>query len=109
GYLPAEKSARINKIQEIEQQSLRLNQTQIFIETPYRNQQLLLDLVTSCAGETELCIATDLTLASERINTKSIAEWKRKLPDCDKRPTVFVLYRRPADRIARKPAARQKK
>lgn len=109
GYLPAEKAERIRKIQEIEQHSLRLNQTQIFIETPYRNQQLLHDLVTSCATETELCIATDLTLASENISTKSIAEWKRKLPDCDKHPTVFVLYRRPADKAPRKATARTRK
>lgn len=109
GYLPAEKSERIKKIQEIEQLSLRLNQTQIFIETPYRNQQMLQDLVAACAGETELCVATDLTLASESIRTNNIAEWKRKLPDCDKRPTVFVLYRRPADKMPRKTTARQRK
>lgn len=109
GYLPAEKTERVKKIQDIEQLSLRLNQTQIFIETPYRNQPLLLDLLATCASETELCIATDLTLPSERICTRSIAEWKRKVPDCDKHPTVFVLYRRPADKMTRKPAARQRK
>lgn len=96
GYLPAEKAERVKKITEIEQTSQRLNQAQIFIETPYRNQQLLQDLLDTSSAETELCVATDLTLASERVLTRSIAEWRKSPTDCNKRPTVFLLYRRPS-------------
>lgn len=96
GYLPAEKMERTKRIGEIEQTSQLLNQAQIFIETPYRNNQLLQDLMGTCAAETELCVATDLTLASEFVLTKRIGEWKKNPPDCNKRPTIFLLYRRPA-------------
>ena len=94
GYLPAEKMARVKKIAEIELVSQRLNQTQIFIETPYRNNQLLQDLLETCDTETELCVASDLTLTSEQVMTKCIGEWKNAPPDYNKRPTVFLLYRR---------------
>lgn len=94
GYLPAEKMERVKRISEIEQTSQRLDQAQIFIETPYRNNQLLLDLVQTCDGETELCVASDLTLPSESVMTKRVREWKKELPDYGKRPTVFLLYRR---------------
>lgn len=107
GYLPAEKTERVKRIAEIEQTSHRMNQAQIFIETPYRNNQLLQDLVQNCDAETELCIASDLTLASEQVMTKRIGEWKRNQPDCNKRPTVFLLYRRPSK--ARDALPRQKK
>jgi len=107
GYLPAEKTERVKKIAEIELTSQRLDQTQIFIETPYRNNQLLQDLVQSCDAETELCVASDLTLASEQIMTKRIGEWKKNQPDCNKRPTVFLLYRR--SHKAKTTAPRQKR
>lgn len=107
GYLPAEKIERVKRISEIEQTSQRLNQAQIFIETPYRNNQLLLDLVQTCDGETELCVASDLTLPSETVMTKCIREWKKELPDYGKRPTVFLLYRRPT--LSRNAAPRQKR
>lgn len=96
GYLPAEKTERVKKIAEIEQASQRLDQAQIFIETPYRNNQMIQDLLQNCDVETELCIASDLTLPSESVMTKRIGEWKKNLPDCNKRPTVFLLYRRPS-------------
>lgn len=96
GYLPAEKTERIKKIAEIDQASQRFDQAQIFIETPYRNNQLLQDLVDTCQPETELCVASDLTLPSESIMTKRMSEWKGNLPDCNKRPAIFVLYRRPS-------------
>jgi 16S rRNA (cytidine1402-2'-O)-methyltransferase len=95
GYLPAEKAERVKRIGEIEAASQRLDQAQIFIETPYRNNQLLQDLVQTCHGETELCVASDLTLATESVATKRVADWKKSLTDCNKKPTVFVLYRRP--------------
>lgn len=95
GYLPAAGTERVKKILEIEQTSQRLDQAQIFIETPYRNNQLLRDLLQTCNGESELCVAADLTLSTEHVATKRIAEWRKNPPDCDRRPTVFVLYRRP--------------
>lgn len=107
GYLPAEKMARVKKIAEIELVSQRFNQTQIFIETPYRNNQLLQDLLETCDTKTELCVASDLTLTSEQVMTKCIGEWKNNPPDYNKRPTVFLLYRRHSGvRIA---APRQKR
>ena len=92
GYLPSEKNQRVQKIREIEQKSRVQQETQIFIETPYRNQHLLQDLLASCRAETRLCIACNLTLADELILTRAIAEWRSsKLPDLHKRPTVFLL------------------
>ncbi|HEU4709315.1 MAG TPA: SAM-dependent methyltransferase [Methylophilaceae bacterium] len=92
GYLPTEKNQRIQKIREIEQKSRLQQETQIFIETPYRNQHLLQDVLISCRAETRLCIACNLTLSDELILTRSIAEWRNNaLPDLHKRPTVFLL------------------
>ncbi len=92
GYLPAEKSARIEKLKEIEQRSAKFDETQIFIETPYRNQHLFEDMIAHCRAETRLCVATNLTLDSERIQTSSVAGWKTSaLPNLHKQPTVFLL------------------
>lgn len=107
GYLPAERNERVKRITEIELISQRLDQAQIFIETPYRNNQLLQDLVATCHPETELCVASDLTLVTESVLTRPISEWKKSLPDCNKRPTVFLLYRRPAK--TRSAPSRQRK
>lgn len=107
GYLPAERTERIRKIADMELTSQRLDQTQIFIETPYRNNQLLQDLAGCCQPETELCIASDLTQETESVATRRIGEWKKNLPDCNKRPTVFLLYRRPSG--LRKTLPRQRK
>jgi 16S rRNA (cytidine1402-2'-O)-methyltransferase len=67
------------------------NQPQIFIETPYRNNQLLQDLISFCMPNTLLCIAADITLVSEFIQTKKIADWKNNIPDLNKRPAVFII------------------
>lgn len=92
GYLPAEKTARIEKLKEIEQRSAKLDETQIFIETPYRNQYLFEDMIAQCRADTRLCVATNLTLDDERIQTRTVAEWKTSaLPDMHKKPTVFLL------------------
>jgi 16S rRNA (cytidine1402-2'-O)-methyltransferase len=91
GYLPKEKSERTKKIKELEQLAVAKKQTQLFIETPYRNIQLFEELITQCAPSTRLCIACDITLASEYIRTKNIADWKKEKPDINKRPAVFVL------------------
>lgn len=92
GYLPSDKSARVNKLKEIEKQSQHLNETQIFIETPYRNQHMLEDILASCSANTKLCIARNISLETEFVVSKTIAEWKKsELPDLHKQPTVFLL------------------
>ena len=92
GYLPARDPERSLRIAELEQESARLKQTQIFIETPYRNRALFAALLLACRPETRLCLATDLTLGSENIATRRMAEWiAASPPDLDKRPTVFLL------------------
>ncbi|CAG0968835.1 Ribosomal RNA small subunit methyltransferase I [Methylophilaceae bacterium] len=92
GYLPAEKSARILKLKEIENRSAKAGETQIFIETPYRNQHLLEDLVVHCHDQTRLCVASNLTLENELIQSRSVAEWRKStLPNLHKQPTVFLL------------------
>ncbi|MFA6923827.1 MAG: SAM-dependent methyltransferase [Bacteroidales bacterium] len=93
GYLPVEKNSRIKKIKEIERDVYNKNQTQIFIETPYRNHNLLSDILSSCRNDTMLCIACDITLSTEFIKTKTISEWKKSLPDINKRPAIFLLYK----------------
>lgn len=92
GYLPSDKQARIQRIKDIERQSRQQQETQIFIETPYRNQHLLEDMLTHCAAETRLCIARNISLPTELIVSKSIKDWKKsELPELHKQPTVFLL------------------
>ena len=83
----------LKTIIQLEQESARFNQTQIFIETPYRNQKLLELLIQNCNDETDLCIASNLTLKDEYIATKQIKEWRSHLPQINRRPTVFLLHR----------------
>ncbi len=92
GYLPKERSERIKKIKELEKTALQKKQTQLFIETPYRNMHILDDILSNCDGKTKLCIACDITLSTEFIKTKSINEWKKQMPDIAKRPTLFLIY-----------------
>ena len=92
GYLPAKDEPRRRKIQELERESRKEQRTQLFIETPYRNRQMLQTLVSACAASTRICVATDLSLASESIQTGRPAEWRRRgWPDIDRRPSVFLL------------------
>lgn len=92
GYLPAREDERKKRLKDLEGESRRLGRTQIFIETPYRNRQMLETLLASCAADTRLCIATDISLAGERIATRSIGDWRKAgAPDIDRRPTVFLL------------------
>ncbi|SFI65521.1 SAM-dependent methyltransferase [Nitrosomonas sp. Nm34] len=93
GYLPIKYELRLKTITQLEQESARFNQTQIFIETPYRNQKLLELLIQNCNEETDLCIASNLTLKDEYIATKKIKEWRSYLPQINRRPTVFLLHR----------------
>lgn len=92
GYIPSDKAARVQKLREIEQVSRKNRETQIFIETPYRNQHLLEDILAHCSGDTRLCVACNVSLEAELIVTKRIADWKNtSLPDLHKKPTVFLL------------------
>jgi 16S rRNA (cytidine1402-2'-O)-methyltransferase len=91
GYLPRDKVEREKKIGEIENRSRRERETQIFIETPYRNDVLLAALLEVASENTLLCLATDLTLASETIETRSVSQWRAARHAIGKRPTVFLL------------------
>ena len=91
GYLPRDAEDRKKKIGALESRSRRERETQIFIETPYRNDVLLAALLETCTATTLLCVATDLTLSSEEIRTQSIADWRRDARTVGKRPTVFLL------------------
>jgi 16S rRNA (cytidine1402-2'-O)-methyltransferase len=91
GYLPIKPVERKAKIQQIEKRSKTENQTQIFIETPYRNISLFNELISTCNPETMLCIASNITQSDEYIATLKIKEWKTKTPDIHKKPAVFLL------------------
>ena len=96
GYLPIDATQRNKRIQELELRSRKEKQTQLFIETPYRNGALLEALCQACAANTQLCVATDLTLPTESIQTRTIAVWtgliaQGKTPDFNKKPTVFLF------------------
>ena len=93
GYLPVDSSDRIKRIKELEQRVYSENQTQLFIETPYRNNKMLEDIIKSCRATTRLCIASNLTCEDEYIKTKSIKEWMGKLPDLSKKPSIFLIYK----------------
>lgn len=92
GYLPVKSPERTKMIRDLEQESERKRQTQLFIETPYRNNQLLKDILDNCKDYTQLCIAADITAPTEYIKTKTVKEWKKQLPDLHKRPAIFLLY-----------------
>jgi 16S rRNA (cytidine1402-2'-O)-methyltransferase len=91
GYLPREPLKRKMRIKELENRSLREDETEIFIETPYRNEVLLEALLEACRETTRLCIAADLTLPTESIATKTIAQWRRQAAPVGRRPAVFLL------------------
>ena len=93
GYLPVDKGGLIKTLKEIENNVFKKNQTQIFIETPYRNKSLFSTITSVCSKSTKLCIATDLTLTTENIQTKTISQWGNKHPEFHKKPTVFLLYK----------------
>jgi 16S rRNA (cytidine1402-2'-O)-methyltransferase len=91
GYLPIDNLARRNKIKELEMESATKKCTQLFIETPYRNNPLLQELLQTCRPETRLCIAVDITSQVEFIKTKTVAEWKKDTPDFHKRLAIFLM------------------
>lgn len=91
GYLPIDSLERKKKLRELEADSQKRNCTQLFIETPYRNNPLIKDILDSCREETRLCIAVDITAPSETIRTRSIKQWKQQVPDIHKRLAIFLL------------------
>lgn len=93
GYLPIDSSDRKRAIKELERISKDRNQSQIFIETPYRNEKMFSDLKSTLTPNTQLCIAVDITLPEEYIKTYSVAQWKQESPDLHKRPAIFIIQK----------------
>lgn len=93
GYLPIEAGERIKTLKLLEQRIYAENQTQLFIETPYRNHKMLEDILKTCRPQTKLCIAANLTCEGEYIKTRSVKEWKGRLPELSKIPCIFLLYK----------------
>lgn len=92
GYLPIDEAERKKSIIALETESAKRNQTQMFIETPYRNERMFAALLANCRPQTLLCVATDITVSSEQIATYSIAQWKKRaVPSLNKRPSLFLL------------------
>lgn len=93
GYLPIDGSERTATIKRLEGRIYSENQTQLFIETPYRNQRLVEELIRVCRPSTKLCIASDITCDDEFIRTRPVKEWAGKVPDLSKKPTIFLIYK----------------
>ena len=92
GYLPIDNALRAKAIKSLETESKQKDSTQIFIETPYRNNQLLETLVKTCHPQTQICVAADLTGENEFVQTKTAQQWKAAIPQLHKRPVIFLLY-----------------
>ena len=92
GYLPIDNNERIKKIKQLEEESRKIKCTQIFIETPYRNNQLLETLVKTLHPQTKICVAVDLTSSNETIKTKTTQQWKIAMPQIHKKPVIFLIY-----------------
>lgn len=93
GYLPIDGTERIRKIKQLENLIHHEHQTQIFIETPYRNQKLVEDIIKHCTPSTKLCIAMNITCENEYIRTLSVKQWAKQLPDMAKQLCIFLLYK----------------
>ena len=94
GYLPVKPAERASKIRQLESRAYKENQTQIFIEAPYRNAKMLESLLSACRPDTKICVAVGITTEQEYIRTKTVAQWKKdKLPDFQKIPAIFLLYK----------------
>ena len=92
GYLPIDVAQRVKAIKALETESKQKNCTQIFIETPYRNNQLLETITKTCHPQTKICVAVDLTAPSELVQTKTAQQWKTAMPQLHKRPAIFLMY-----------------
>lgn len=93
GYLPIDPVERIKRLKQLEQRIYAENQTQLFIETPYRNHKMVDDILKHCRPQTKFCIAADITCEGEYIQTRSVKEWKGHVPDLSKIPCIFLLYK----------------
>ncbi len=93
GYLPIDKSERKSEIKRLERLSFEYNQSQLFIETPYRNNKMLEDLSHTLEKNTDICVACDITLDSEFIKTQTANQWKKNIVDLHKRPTIFIIHK----------------
>jgi 16S rRNA (cytidine1402-2'-O)-methyltransferase len=93
GYLPIQPAERSKALKKLESRAYTENQSQLFIETPYRNMKMVEEILQTCQPNTRLCIAADITLDTEFIKTKTIKEWKSNTPDLNKRPCIFILYK----------------
>ena len=93
GYLPIDGTERINKLKNLESRVYHEDQTQIFIETPYRNDRLAEDIIQHCKAQTKLCIAMNISCENEYIVTKNVGAWKQNLPNMHKQPCVFLIYK----------------
>lgn len=91
GYLPIDMAERVKAIKSLESESRQRSSTQIFIETPYRNNQMLEALVKTCQPQTRICVAVDLTAPTESIQTRTAAQWKQAMPELHKRPAIFLV------------------
>ena len=92
GYLPIDSTERKKYIKNLERKSKEDNQSQIFIETPYRNNKMLEELIKSLAPSTRICVAADITLPTEYIKTKTAINWKNENVDLHKRPAIFIIH-----------------
>ena len=92
GYLPIEPAERAKTLKALEQRAMTENQTQLFIETPYRNNKMVEDILKTCRPQTRLCIAANITCEDEFIKTKTLKDWKGHVPDLSKIPCIFLLY-----------------
>ena len=92
GYLPIDATERMKRLKELEGRIYSENQTQLFIETPYRNNKMMDDIMQACRPQTKLCIAANITCEGEYIRTKTVREWKGHLPDLTKIPCIFLIY-----------------
>ena len=93
GYLPIDQKERKQELKRLERLSFEHNQTQLFIETPYRNNKMLEDICATVHPDTQVCIACDITLPTEYIITKSASFWKSNAPDLHKRPAIFIIHK----------------
>lgn len=93
GYLPIRPEERVKKLHQLEHRIYNEEQTQLFIETPYRNGKMIDDILKNCRPQTKLCIAANLTCEGEYVCTRTVKEWKGRIPDLSKIPCIFLLYK----------------
>ena len=91
GYLPIDKAQRRKALQQLERDAHHKNQTQIFMETPFRNNQLMEAILEVCQPDTMLCVAANITSSDEFLKTRAIREWKKEKPDLHKKPVMFLI------------------